>query len=257
MFDRSRRRGGVLGDRSRLGVVARRRHAETRRHPARRLRRRRPDVGRVTAATPATTSGAVHAAAEDAHAALKRWAGQKPFRPWTLRDGAKPRPSLRAVFLPHWVFDCEVSTRYRGSVGYDAGGGKHEWTRIETWRDGGTTPYPSHCDAVADMRLVQAQTRLGFGGGGRARRRAALFGAKRKRRRPRSVARVTPATTETLSEVTLRPMPSVRDARAGSRAARRGRPEHDRGGAVRDEALFGVGAVFPAHAASASGEKAT
>ena len=59
--------------------------------------------------------------AEDAHAALKRWAGQKPFRPWTLRDGAKRRPSLRAVFLPHWVFDCEISTRYRGSVGYDAG----------------------------------------------------------------------------------------------------------------------------------------
>ena len=81
--------------------------------------------------------------AEDAHAALKKWAGQKPFRPWTLRDGAKPRPSLRAVFLPHWVFDCEVSTRYRGSVGYDAGGGKYEWTSIETWRDGGTTPYPS------------------------------------------------------------------------------------------------------------------
>ena len=81
--------------------------------------------------------------AEDAHAALKRWAGQKPFRPWTLRDGAKRRPSLRAVFLPHWVFDCEISTRYRGSVGYDAGGGKYEWTSIETWRDGGTTAYPS------------------------------------------------------------------------------------------------------------------
>lgn len=149
--------------------------------------------------------------AEDAHAALKRWAGQKPFRPWTLRDGAKRRPSLRAVFLPHWVFDCEVSTRYRGSVGYDAGGGKHEWTRIETWRDGGTTPYPSTatqsqiCASFKHRRdLVSAVAGAHVG--------ALPFLKKKENGGRRAIRRGAPATTETLSEVTLRPMPSVRDA---------------------------------------------
>ena len=151
--------------------------------------------------------------AEDAHAALKRWAGQKPFRPWTLRDGAKRRPSLRAVFLPHWVFDCEVSTRYRGSVGYDAGGGKHEWTRIETWRDGGTTPYPSTatqsqiCASFKHRRdLVTAVAGAHVG--------ALPFSAQKKKENGgrRAIRRGAPATTETLSVVTLRPMPSVRDA---------------------------------------------
>ena len=149
--------------------------------------------------------------AEDAHAALKRWAGQKPFRPWTLRDGAKRRPSLRAVFLPHWVFDCEVSTRYRGSVGYDAGGGKHEWTRIETWRDGGTTPYPSTatqsqiCASFKHRRdLVSAVAGAHVG--------ALPYSAQKENGVRRAIRRGAPATTETLSEVTLRPMPSVRDA---------------------------------------------
>ena len=144
--------------------------------------------------------------AEDAHAALKKWAGQKPFRPWTLRDGAKPRPSLRAVFLPHWVFDCEVSTRYRGSVGYDAGGGKYEWTNIETWRDGGTTPYPSSA--------TQSQICASF----KHRRdlAAAVTGAHvgaLPRRGPRSPSTATRDEKEKETEtVTLRPMPSVRDA---------------------------------------------
>ena len=128
-----------------------------------------------------------------------------------MRDGAKRRPSLRAVFLPHWVFDCEVSTRYRGSVGYDAGGGKHEWTRIETWRDGGTTPYPSTatqsqiCASFKHRRdLVSAVAGAHVG--------ALPYSAQKENGVRRAIRRGAPATTETLSEVTLRPMPSVRDA---------------------------------------------
>ena len=79
----------------------------------------------------------------DAHAALKKWTKRKPFRPWSLRDGNAHKPSLKTVFLPHWVFQCEISVKYRGVVGYDAGGGKVTWTAIDTWRDGGSTKYDS------------------------------------------------------------------------------------------------------------------
>ena len=80
---------------------------------------------------------------EDAHQSLRKWSKQKPFRPWSLRDGVKSSPTLKPVFLPHWVFVCEVSVKYRGKVGYEAGGGKMEWTNIATWRDGGSTRYES------------------------------------------------------------------------------------------------------------------
>ena len=66
---------------------------------------------------------------------------QKPLRPWSLRDGDKPRPTLTPVFLPHWVFDIEVSVKYRGKVGFHAGGGKTQWMSVDTWKDGGTTKY--------------------------------------------------------------------------------------------------------------------
>ena len=87
--------------------------------------------------------------AEDAHAALRRWSTLRPLRPRVLRDGDRPRPTLYAAFLPHWIFDAEVSVRYRGKIGFDGGGdGKMDWTQIETWRDLGTTRYPASDPAV-------------------------------------------------------------------------------------------------------------
>ena len=48
---------------------------------------------------------------------------------------------MTPVFLPHWVFDIEVSVKYRGKVGFHAGGGKTQWMSVDTWKDGGTTKY--------------------------------------------------------------------------------------------------------------------
>lgn len=52
------------------------------------------------------------------------------------------------MFLPHWVFDIEVSVKYRGKVGFAAGDGKTEWMSVDAWKDGGTTKYDATNPAV-------------------------------------------------------------------------------------------------------------
>ena len=78
-------------------------------------------------------------------------------------------------------------------------------------RDGGTTPYPSTatqsqiCASFKHRRdLVSAVAGAHVG--------ALPFLKKKENGGRRAIRRGAPATTETLSEVTLRPMPSVRDA---------------------------------------------
>ena len=52
------------------------------------------------------------------------------------------------MFLPHWIFDIEVSVKYRGKVGFAAGDGKTEWMSVDAWKDGGTTKYDATNPAV-------------------------------------------------------------------------------------------------------------
>ena len=73
---------------------------------------------------------------------------QKPLRPWSLRDGDKPRPTLTPVFLPHWVFDIEVSVKYRGKVGFPRAAARRNgcpWTRGKTAARRNTTPPTQPC----------------------------------------------------------------------------------------------------------------
>ena len=56
---------------------------------------------------------------DEAKSLYSRWAKKKMFAPSAYRRASQKTPDVKGVYIPHFTFDCDLSTSYTGQGGHD------------------------------------------------------------------------------------------------------------------------------------------